>query len=309
MKKKKFLIIGSTGFIGSHLTRRIAKDGYEVISFSRSDKPPIEGIMHMQGDLRDEKSIARLLRTRSDIVVSLVGLSGQTQTNINHKKSFQINTLAHIKFLDGIIKIGSNTKMIFSSSRLEYGKPRYLPVDEKHPIQPISFYGIHKHLVTAYCQFLNHKYGLPTVVLRASNPYGPYKRKQIVSYNVINHFIHQAMRDDTLSIFGGGAQKRDYIFIDDCIDAIMAVALNSISNGEIYNIGGGVGISLYDAACTIIKTVGKGIIKKLPWPQEERAVETGDYISDIGRIYRQTKWKPKYSFEQGIAKTIEQLSL
>ena len=239
-----------------------------------------------------------------EILQILVGLSGQVNSNIHAHESFEVNVLAYLQFLNLVRFKLPNAHLIFSSSRLEYGKPVYLPVDEQHPIQPLSLYGIHKHLISDYCQFLFRVHQFPTTVIRTSNPYGPHKFRRNHSYNVINYFVDLALKNKEIKLFGGGRQQRDYLYIDDLVEAFLAIEQNPKSFGKIYNVGSGKGITLNQISTVIVSQAGKGIIKILPWPDEYKQVETGDYISDISKITKEIKWKPKTSLSEGIRNTI-----
>lgn len=302
--RKSYLVLGSTGFIGTNLVQKLISEGETVVSFSTRDKSQFRQVNHIKGDIRDTGSIKKVLNLKPNIIVSLVGISGQVFTDLKPNLSYEINVTAHIQLLDLILKYCPYTKFIFSSSRLEYGKPKYLPVDEKHPIQPISHYGIQKNLVSSYCTFLNRKYGLDISILRTSNPYGPHLTNQKANYNIVNYFVDQSLRGRNLTIFGTGIQKRDYLYIDDFIDALIRVSKNKKSRGNIYNIGSGRGISLVKVAQEIGKNVPKTKIVYQTWPSHEKIVETGDYISDISKIKRELKWTPTVSLQQGIKKVI-----
>lgn len=299
MSKPKILVLGSTGFIGSHLCQRLTKKNYQVISFSTQEFGP-KNTEHYQGDIRNKKALLKMLKLYPGIIYLLTGVSGQVKTDKHPDLSYEINVEANINALDEIVKHLPLARVVFSSSRLEYGKPQYLPVDEKHPVVPISTYGIHKLLVTQYSLYLHQKFGLNISILRTSNPYGSINSKSDDSYNIVSQFIQRAFQDQDLIIYGSGKQKRDYLYIGDLIDLCERFITKKVPGGEIYNVGGGHGISLVEMAQRIIKIVGIGKIKYLPWPKNEKAVETGDYITDITKIKRAIGWLPKTDFDKGI---------
>lgn len=304
MNKHVALVLGSTGFIGSNLVKKLVNLKREVISFSRSSSPPLSGVQHITGDFSDLKVIKTLLKTRPSVIYALIGLSGQVNTNSNPEESYKVNVLTYLNFLELVRKNLPTTHLIFSSSRLEYGKPVYLPVDEQHPIQPLSWYGVHKHFISDYCQFIYRLYIQPTTVFRTSNPYGPHKVNGNRRYNVVNFFVDQALNNRQITLFGKGEQVRDYLYIDDLIEAFLAVSQNKTSFGKIYNVGGGDGVSLKQIAQEIVSQTGKGVIRTVPWPQEYKKVETGDYISNIAKISREIGWKPSTTLKVGIQRTI-----
>lgn len=302
----KILILGSTGFIGTNLINKLADINVNIVSFSTSIKSPLKHIEHINGDIRDTEKVNKLLRFKPDIIFCLLGLSGQVASEENSMEYFSVNVIAIMSLLQIILKIVPESKFIFSSSRLEYGIPQYLPVDEKHPTLPLCNYGFQKNIITRYCQFLYSKYNLKTTVLRTSNPFGP-QNTTTTNYNVINFFIKSVLNNKKIIIYGHGNQMRDYFYIDDLIDVMIRIAFSIKTAGQIYNLGMGKGISQVEVAKEIIRQAGKGQIKFIRWPKKAKSVETGDYISDISKIYNELKWKPSTSLVTGIKKTIAYL--
>ncbi|OGD81371.1 hypothetical protein A3G14_05445 [Candidatus Curtissbacteria bacterium RIFCSPLOWO2_12_FULL_38_9] len=293
LKGKKFLVTGGSGFIGSHLIERLTEYGAYVENFDLS-----------QGrDIQDEKQLSQAIKKKSDAIFHLAGFSGSKESNENIEKSFKINTLATVNLIEHVLKYSPKTKIVLSSSRLEYGTPKYLPVDEKHPTNPISAYGLSKLCATQMVLIYYKTKSLNVTVFRTSNVYGSHPHAKFSGYNIVNHFIDLAKQNKTLTIFGEGDQKRDYLYIDDMIDAFILSA-DSKANGKIYNLGLGSAISLKEMAELIIKTIGKGRIRYVRWPDNYKAVETGDYVTDISKIKRELGFSPKIDFETGILRTI-----
>ena len=293
LSNKKVLVTGSSGFIGENLKARLIKEGAQVTTFDKRNGD----------DVQDEKKVAGTLKNNFDIIYHLAGLSGSAISNKNAIESFKINTLATIKMLALVCKISPKTKIILSSSRLEYGTPKKLPVGENHPTEPNSIYGLSKLLATQYALVLAKTQKLNVTILRTSNTYGPHEKEKFHGYNLINHFIDLAKSDKEIVIFGHGDQLRDYIYIDDLIDAFI-LANQKISSGKIYNLGYGKGVSLMEMATLIVEKTGKGNIVSRPWPQEYKNVETGSYISDIRAVNKDLNFVPRTTFVQGIIKTI-----
>lgn len=291
---KKVLITGSSGFIGQHLKNALEKQDINVDVFDRKDGRDATNASHLN----------KAVKKNYDVIFHLAGFSGSKESNEDRFKSFQINTLATVNLMELIVKISPDTKIILSSSRLEYGKPLYIPVDEKHKTEPTSAYGLSKLIATLMAQVLGSTKNLKYIVFRTSNVYGPHKEKKFSGYNLINHFIDQAKREKNLLIFGKGDQLRDYIYIDDLIQAFIIAAESDVQQ-QIYNLGYGEGISLTKMANLITKIVKKGYVKYINWPKDYKSIETGSYISDISKIKKELGFKPKISFEEGIQKTLK----
>jgi len=195
--------------------------------------------------------------------------------------------------------------IVFPSSRLVYGKPRYLPVDEGHPVAPESIYAAHKLAVENYHLIYGHLYGLKATVLRISNPYGPMQAGESRPYGIANRFIQAAVSGKQISLFGDGSQRRDYLYIDDLVDALLRAAWTEESRGKIYNIGDGKGTSMLELAELAVAAAGRGVIVRVPWPEEYRAIETGDYLSDITLARRELGWRPVTELSEGIVHTVK----
>src|SRR3990167_6124559 len=291
----RVLITGGTGFIGTHLVKRLQdlQAKVEIFDLSNGD------------DICDFQKVKATARKKFDVIYHLAGFSGSKESNENIEECFKINTIATVNLMKSLAKFSSSSKLVISSSRLEYGKPQYLPVDEKHPTLPISAYGLSKLIATQMALIHHKSNGLKVTIFRTSNVYGPHPSSKFSGYNIINHFIDIAKKNGILTIYGDGKQLRDYIFIDDLTEAFM-LAADKNTSGEIYNLGFGEGISLKDMAKKIIDKVGKGRLVYKKWPENYRKVETGSYISDINKIKNDLGFLPKIGFDEGIEKTIQQ---
>lgn len=294
LKNKKILVTGGKGFMGSNLVKRLQKEQAQVSIFDLSD-----GF-----DIQNKDQLQDFIKRKYDIVFHLAGLSGSHKSIREKLKFIEINTLASISLFELLIKYSPTTKLIISSSRLEYGSPHYLPVDENHLTNPTSIYGISKLAVTQLAHIYHQKNNLDVTIFRTSNVYGPHPDSKFAGYNVVNHFIDLAKNDNVLTIYGDGNQRRDYLFIDDMTNALI-LAASQKSSGQIYNLGSGKGIKFKDMAGLIIKKVGKGKIEFSQWPEDLKVLETGSYISNISKIKRELDFSPKVSFEEGIERTIE----
>lgn len=294
LRNKKVLVTGGAGFIGSNLIVKLKKLGAKVESFD-----------HSQGkDILDKNALRSTIKKKFDIIYHLAGYSGGPRSNQEIVKTMEINTIATANLLKFVKEYSRHSKIILSNSRLEYGKPSYLPIDEKHPTNPNSVYGISKLASTQIAMLFSKNYGLKITVLRTSNVYGPTKSKKFMGYNIINYFIDIAKRGKTIEIFGTGEQERDYLYITDLIDAFILLT-NENASGQIFNLGYGKGIKVKDMAEIIVRCVGDGKIKFRKWPKEYKEVETGSYITDIRKIQRMLGFNPRISFKEGVECSIQ----
>lgn len=295
LKEKKILVTGGSGFIGTHLIKKLLGLRAIVDNFDLS----------LGLDIQNSKQLGMYIKKEYDVVFHLAGFSGSAISNKDQVKSFKINSLATVRLCELICNYSPKTKLVLSSSRLEYGNPQYLPVDENHATIPTSAYGLSKLAATQMAMVNHLNNDLRVTIFRTSNVYGPHPNGKFSGYNVINHFIDLATRNKTLTIYGQGEQERDYLYIDDMIEAFL-LTLNSRPKGQIYNLGYGHAIKFKDMAKLIIKMIGKGKLRFVEWPTDLKDVETGSYISDISKIKKDFNFQPKVNFDEGIAKTIEQ---
>lgn len=288
------LITGGAGFIGTNLQRKLKEYKAHFEVFDKANGQNIE----------NEKQVASAVGEKFDVIFHLAGTSGSAASNADPQKSFATNTFATVNLCKQIVKFSPKTKLIISSSRLEYGKPQYLPVDENHPTIPISAYGLSKLAATQMAIIYRKNYNLDVVIFRTSNVYGPHPKNQFSGYNIVNFFIDQAQKNKSLTIFGDGDQKRDYLYIDDLTQAFILAAKAKTPKNPIFNLGLGKPIKFLQMVQIIIKVVGRGKLRFVKWPKDAKEVETGDYVSDITKIKKELGFVPKTSFDEGIKKTL-----
>lgn len=290
---KKILITGGNGFIGTNLAKRLrsCRGNVEVYDLDEGN------------DILDYPKLQSFIKKRFDFIYHLSGFSGSPKSNSQKLKSFKINSFAALKLCELIVKFSPSAKLIISGSRLEYGMPIYLPVDEKHPTLPNSIYGLTRLIASEIVMSFVKKRNLNATIIRTSNVYGPHPKVKFQGYNVINNFIDRALQNKVLTVFGDGKQIRDYIYIDDLVEAFILCSKPK-ANGQIYNLGYGKGISFTRMVSLICQIAKKGKLIYQQWPKDTKEVETGDYISDISKIKKELGFEPKINFRLGIEKTI-----
>ncbi len=312
-KGKNVLITGGLGLIGSNLAIKLVKLGANVTIADLvlpqyganffNIKNIIKKIKIEIADIRDQKAMEKLVKDKDFIF----NFAAQVSHNDSLKDPFldlDINCKGHLTVLEACRKYNKKARIFFSGSRLQFGKIQYLPVDEKHPQEPLSVYGVHKMAGEKYYLLYNREFGLDTIVFRIANPYGPRSQMKHSKYSIVNWFIRQAMENKPITIFGEGNQLRDYIYIDDLVNAFLIAGVKKESKGNAYNVGSGVGTTFRKMCETVIKVVKKGRIEFVEWPKDYKNIETGDYVTDITKI-KNLGWKPKTSLEEGIKKTFE----
>jgi nucleoside-diphosphate-sugar epimerase len=310
-KGKKVLVTGGLGFIGLNTCVRLLELGAEVTVLDNFMPPAADRVLDgvrdrlkiAIADIRDEDKVERVVREQQ-VIFNMAGKSGAADSNKVPMNDLDINCRGHLTILEACRRFNPRVAIVFPSSRLVYGKPRYLPVDENHPVAPESIYAAHKLTVENYHLIYGRLYGMKATVLRISNPYGPMQVGDARAYGIANKFIKAATVGASISVFGEGEQRRDYLYIDDLTEAFLAAGYREEARGKIYNIGDKRGVTLLELAELAVAVSGRGGIVKAPWPEDYLAIETGDYQSAIGLAQKELGWSPLTELQEGVARTV-----
>jgi UDP-glucose 4-epimerase len=308
---RRVLVIGGFGFIGLNLVERLRRLGARVTVATRSvDRhravaadAETRGTHVVQGDLRDADAM-RAAVSGQDVVFNLAGQSGAVRSMEDPFTDLDVNCRGSLVLLEALRAENRSAKLVFVSSRLAYGRVGADPVGEDHVPVPLCMHAVHKLAVEQYCQLYGQVYGLACAIARLTNPYGPGQPSDRTAYGVVNRMIHQALAGDTLAVYGDGRQRRDYIYIDDAVAALLLMGESPASAGRVYNVGSGLGTPLVDMARAITTIAGGGRLEMVPWPPLAEQIETGDFIADIGRIRRELGWEPRVSLAEGLQRTV-----
>jgi len=311
VKGKRVLVIGGLGFIGSNLSMRLAAAGSTVTVLTPSTDPhrdltgdfTARGIAVVAGDVRDAGLMTRLVANQ-DVVFNLAGQSGAVRSIEDPFTDLDVNYRGNLVLLEALRHTNPSAKLVFAGSRLHYGHPASLPVNESAPADPLSLHAVHKSAVEASLKVYGQLFGLRTVIARITNPYGPGQPRERTAYGVINRLVHLAVAGEPLPIYGKGTQLRDYIHVDDVVTALVMMGESPQADGRIYNVGSGAGTSLVDAATLIVELAGGGRLAHVDWPELAFRVETGDFVADISRIANELGWRPNISLRDGLTQTI-----
>ena len=234
-------------------------------------------------DMRDEHGLRYLVQGQ-DIIFNLAGQVSHTDSMVDPYTDLEINARSQLSLLEACRHGNPAAKVVFASTRQIYGRPEYLPVDERHPLQPVDINGINKLAGEWYHMVYHQVYGLRTVSLRLTNTYGPRMRIRDARQTFIGWWFRQLLEGQTLSIFGVGLQVRDFNYIDDVIEALLMVAFHEAADGQIYNLGSDDPINLLNLARLMIEVNGGGQFDLRPFPDERKRIDIGDYYGDYRRI-------------------------
>lgn len=313
-KNKNVLITGGLGFIGSNLAHKLLELDSNITIIDNLN--PLYGgnLFNILGkekeieivinDMRDANVIRPLIE-KSDIIFHLAAQVSYIDSLNIPFEDLDLNARATLNILETCRKYNPLTKIIFSSSRMVYGKVEKPVVTENCDTNPLSLYGIHKLTSEKYLLMYYKDFGIPCSILRLTNPYGPRQQIKHSKYSLVGWFIRQAMENKVIKIYGDGLQLRDYIYVDDIVDAMIKCAENEKAIGEIINIGSGISSRFSDMVQSVVNCVKSGSVEYIPWPKDYEKIETGDITVDISKLQELTGWKPNVLLEEGIQLTYE----
>ncbi|MDO8951911.1 MAG: NAD-dependent epimerase/dehydratase family protein, partial [Draconibacterium sp.] len=233
------------------------------------------------------------------------GQTSHLDSMINPFVDLEINAKAQLSILEECRKFNPTIKIIFASTRQIYGRPQYLPVDEKHPLVPVDVNGINKLAGEMYHVLYNKVYNIKTSVLRLTNTYGPRMRIMDARQTFLGIWIKNLLENKPIVIYGDGSQLRDYNYIDDVVDAFLQVAGSDVWNGSTFNLGNSNPISLETTAKIMIEENNAGSYVFTPFPEDLKKIDIGDFYSDYSKIKINLGWNPEVSIDAGFRETIE----
>ena len=311
MSTRRSLVIGGLGFIGVNLADRLLTAGDDVTLVTpnrarheaRAAAFADRGAHIVEGDLRDRDAMA-LAVAGQHVVFNLAGESGAVRSMEDPWTDLDVNCMGNLSLLEALRTANRDARLVFVGSRLQYGKQDAQPVNEDQEPEPLCLHAIHKLTVERYLKLYATLYGVQYTIARVTNPYGPGQPESRTAYGIVNRLIHLALAGKPLTVYGDGAQRRDYIYVDDLVSALMTLAESPVSVGRAYNVGSGTGTRLIDMARTIIEIAGAGHAEHVDWPALAGQIETGDFIADITLIERELGWRPTIGLRDGLERTV-----
>jgi len=314
MKDVNVLIIGGMGFIGSNLAAKTAKLGanvtlYDILLPNGGANPANiedfrEEVKVVEGDVRDEELLKKHL-AEQHIVFNCAGHVSHINSMKKPLLDLELNCEANLLLLEALRRYNDQAKVVYTGTRSQVGKMVYSPFDENHPEFPRDIYSAHKSAAEKYHLIYHHAYGTWTTSLRISNTYGPRAPVRSPEFAVINYFIRLAVQDDVIKVYEPGTQTRDYIFVDDVVDAMILASQSEKANGEAFNVGSGGVTKLVDAARLITEVAGTGRVELIPWPKDRARMEVGDVIMNMKKIQDTLGWRAITELKDGLKNTVD----
>lgn len=293
-------VLGAGGFIGTNLCLGLAGRVDALRAFGRRQSFPeaMGGCEWMPGDFADSNYLPAAV-AGCDVVFHLVNATTPASANINKVADLESNVSKTLHLLDACRESGVRRVVFVSSGGTIYGIPNQVPTPETAPTNPITSYGISKLAIEKYLGLYEHLYGLEYRVLRVANPFGPYQTA-LKNQGVIAAFLGRAINGKPIEVWGDGTVTRDYVYIDDVIEAMKLAAIHE-GTGRIFNVGSGEGRSINDVVASISKILDIEIsVNRRPG----RPVDIPVSILDTSFALRELNWRPRTVFEQGLESTV-----
>jgi len=310
---KRILITGGLGFIGSNLAHRLVENGAKVRIFDARLDPygwneaniaeirsDVEVIL---GDVRDYPALEKAVQD-CDLVYHLAAQVGREISMENPELDTAINCNGTLNLCRILSQAKRQIKVVYAGSRGQIGEPLYLPVDEDHPTLPTDVYGINKLAAEKYLLLFGRVYGFPAVSLRLNNVYGPRCQMQHGYYGILNWFIKNAMIGQPITVYGDGQQTRDYVYIDDVVDAFVRAGVSQKTDGQIYFIGSGVETLFLDMVKQVIRSVGRGNYINVPFPPQREGIDIRKFVVTTAKFSNDTGWSARVDLQEGVDRTV-----
>ena len=308
------LVTGGLGFIGSALARRLVELGAKV-TLVDSLIPEYGGNLFNIHDIRDRVTVdltdvrdaaamSSLIKKRQ-FLFNLAGQTSHLDSMTDPMTDLNINAAAQLHILEACRLHNRDLKIVFASTRQVYGRPEYLPVDEKHPIEPVDVNGINKLAGEWYHLLYNNVYQIRACALRLTNTYGPGMRVKDARQTFLGIWIRRLIEGKPIQIFGDGKQRRDFNFVTDVVEALLRAAASREADGQLFNLGHHEQISLRELASMLVEINGSGNYELVPFPDDRKAIDIGDYYADFRKIDEVLGWSPQVTLENGLKQTLE----
>jgi len=306
------LVTGGAGFIGSNLAIALAERGATVrvvdamlpgYGGNLFNLEPMSGRVDVDvADIRDPEAMSRAVRDR-DVVFHLAGQMDHVLSLTDPFPDIDINIKGTTVLMEALKRHNPAARVVYTGTRGEYGSADSVPVAEDAPTNPRGLHEISNLAAAKIVEMYGHVHGIKATTLRLSNIYGPRAQMRHSRYGVVNWFVRLALDGSVIPVFGDGTILRDFLYVDDCVEAILFAAGSDAALGEVLNVGGGEPTTFRKVAETL-SSLTRARWEFAPFSAERKAQEPGDFYSDISKIRRLLGWSPRTPLREGLEKTI-----
>ena len=310
---RRVMITGGLGFIGSNLARRLVDLEADVLLVDSLIPDYGGNLFNIAGiedrvrvnvaDVRQASTMNYLVQDRQ-LIFNLAGQVSHIDSLRDPHTDLEINCRSQLTLLEACRRHNPAAKVIYASTRQIYGRPDFLPVTEQHLVRPTDVNGINKAAGEYYHLVYNNVFGIRAAALRLTNVYGP---RQLIKHNrqgFMAWFIRLAIEDREIDVFGDGSQVRDFVYVDDAVEAFLIAGMCEGCNGEAFNIGGDEHIAHRDLVKLLVGLAGTGRYRFIEWPAEKKAIDIGSFYADSTRFRTASGWAPTVTLREGLARTL-----
>jgi nucleoside-diphosphate-sugar epimerase len=308
---RRVLVTGGAGFLGSNLCHELARRGARVTALDAflfgggANKANLEGapIDFVQADIREGD--LRTLCEGAEVIFNLAAQTSHMGGQRDPLSDIAVNATAQLRLIEAAREAAPDAIVVHASTRQFYGKPKYLPVDEAHPVAPTDANGISKFAGEQFWMLESRIRGRPVVSLRPTNCYGPRLRLRDARQNFLGLWIRHALEGTPFEVWGG-EQLRDLAYVDDVTEAFLLAAQTPACHGAIFNIGGSAPASLGHIADTLVRLAGPTASYGVrEFPAERARIDIGSYHADDSAFRAATGWAPRIELEEGLQRCLD----
>ena len=307
----RVLVTGGAGFIGSHMAQRLLADGHDVTvldneSTGKRENVP-EGARYLRGDVSERGDVARAFEGGQDAVLHIAGQASTIRSFDDPTDDLRTNIIGTIRVLQACLEHRTG-RMLYASSMTAYGHPAQLPVVVGEPLAPVSYYGISKMAAERYVHSTAARNDLDfefnATSFRMFNVYGERQSLDNPYQGVVAIFIANVLRGEPITIFGDGEQSRDFVHIDDVVQAWVGSLDNPAAHNQIFNLGTGTRRSIHDLIDAVLAAEGHDRKRYEIRYERERPGDQRHMQADISRTREVLGWEPRVDFTEGMARTV-----
>lgn len=305
---RRVLVIGGAGFLGSNIVLSLVSLGARVTvqdalipgqggNLAKLEEVEGQYVFH-RVDIRDGDGTTECVRDQ-ELIFNIAGQPSHAYGMRHPLEDLDVNARAQIHILEACRAVAPQATVVYCSSRHVYGRARYLPVDESHPVAPLDVYSINKFAGESYHRLYHDVYGLRTCSLRLTNTYGPRQN----ALDFVGVFMRKAATGQPLTVYGDGTQLRDFTYVADAVRAFVLAGVAEGMEGEVCNLGGPDHCSVREFA-ERLAVLAKVPVETVPFPPERAAIESGDYYASYERFRGLVGWTPRVLLSTGMARTL-----
>jgi UDP-glucose 4-epimerase len=309
----RVMITGGVGLIGSALARRFVDLSANVLlvdsmvaegGANDANIADIRGQVRLEiADIRDAEAMRDFL-TGQDFLFDLAAQTSHMDSMSAPFHDLAVNCTSQLQLLETCRVVAPRITIVHAGTRQIYGRPRYLPVDEAHPLRATDINAVNKTAGEAYHLLFHDVYGLDTRSLRLTNVYGPGMRIKDARQNFLGIWLRRVLEGEAFEVWGG-EQRRDMLFVDDAVEGFLAAAVTPETAGSALNVGGDAAYSLAETAGALIAANGGGRYEIREFPPERKKIDIGDFVTDDRQFRALAGWAPRTTLGDGLALSLD----